>query len=69
MGDVITESGGAGAPGGAAGEPRYYPGDKFFEAGNYDYIFDVDDESGVPKVIPFNDGGNPLEAAEKYCKR
>lgn len=43
MGDVITEAGGAGVPGGAGGEPRYYPGDKFFEAGNYDYVFDVDD--------------------------
>jgi len=40
--------------------PTYYPGDKYFEAGNYDYIFDVDDSSGAPKVIPFNDGGNPL---------
>jgi phospholipase A-2-activating protein len=29
----------------------------------------VDDESGVPKVIPFNDGDNPLETAERYCKR
>ena len=68
MGDVITEAGGpGGAPG--KGQPRYYPGDKYFEAGNYDYIFDVDDESGIPKIIPFNDGGNPMEAAEKYCKR
>jgi len=58
IGDVITESGAAG--GAAKTEPRYYPGDKYFEAGNYDYVFDVDDESGVPKVIPFNDGGNPL---------
>lgn len=23
----------------------------------------------MPKVIPFNDGDNPLEAAEKYCHR
>jgi phospholipase A-2-activating protein len=29
----------------------------------------VSDEPGVPKVIPFNDGDNPLEAAERYCKR
>lgn len=59
IGDVITEGGGAGA----GSEPKYYPGDKYFEAGNYDYIFDVDDESGVPKAIPFNDGANPMEAA------
>lgn len=39
---------------------KYYHGDAYFEAGEYDYIFDVDDESGIPKTIPFNDGGNPL---------
>lgn len=50
-------------------EAKYYPGDKYFDAGEYDYIFDVDDESGVPKTIPFNDGANALEAAEKYCMR
>ena len=61
IGDVITEGGGAG--GGVKGEPRHYHGDKFFPEGNYDYIFDVEDDSGVPKVIPFNDGDNPLEAA------
>lgn len=66
MGDVITE---AGPSGGVASEAKYYEGDKYFEAGNYDYIFDVDDESGMPKYIPFNDGANPMEAAEKYCKR
>ncbi len=51
------------------GQSRYYPGDKYFEAGDYDYIFDVDDESGVHKQIPFNDGANALEAAERYCSR
>jgi phospholipase A-2-activating protein len=65
IGDVITEGGQAGPK----TESRYYEGDKYFEAGNYDYIFDVDDESGVPKSIPFNDGGNALDAAERYCKR
>ena len=67
IGDVITEGGGAG--GAPKPEPRYYEGDAYFEAGVYDYIFDVDDESGVPKVIPFNDGGNPMDAAERYCRR
>ena len=28
---------------------KYYAGDKYFEAGEYDYVFDVDDESGFPK--------------------
>jgi phospholipase A-2-activating protein len=29
----------------------------------------VDDESGFKKQIPFNDGDNALEAAEKFCLR
>lgn len=29
MGDVITEAGATGAPTGG-GEPKYYPGDKYF---------------------------------------
>lgn len=66
IGEVITES--SQAPNAQRGS-IHYPGDKYFEAGEYDYVFDVDDESGVPKVIPFNDGANALEAAEKYCKR
>ena len=67
IGEVITEGGSKEA--GGMSEAKYYPGDKYFEAGEYDYIFDVDDESGVPKTIPFSDGANALEAAEKYCAR
>jgi phospholipase A-2-activating protein len=44
-------------------QSRYYPGDKYFDAGEYDHIFDVDDDSGVKRQIPFNDGDNALEAA------
>jgi hypothetical protein len=39
-------------------------GDNCFGAGEYDYIFDVDDESGVTKKLPFNDTDNPLVVAE-----
>lgn len=57
IGEVITENnqGNAGMT-----QSRYYPGDKYFDAGDYDYIFDVDDESGMHKQIPFNDGANAL---------
>lgn len=57
IGDVITENPNQGAGGKVR---KYYHGDAYFDAGEYDYIFDVDDESGIPKMIPFNDGGNPL---------
>ena len=66
IGEVIMEGS---QQGGGMSEPRFYPGDKYFDAGEDDYIFDVDDESGIPKQIPFNDGANALEAAEKYCMR
>lgn len=65
IGDVITE----GAPGAITTTSRFYEGDKYFQAGNYDYVFDVDDQSGAQKLIPFNDGGNALDSADKYCKR
>lgn len=65
IGDVITEAG----PTATQKQPQYYPGDNYFEPGNYDHIFDVQDESGIRKLIPFNDGGNPLQTAEKYIKR
>jgi len=48
---------------------KSYSGDRYFAAGDYDYVFDVDNESGFPSKLPFNDGGNPLEAADKYCAR
>ncbi|EAR99792.1 phospholipase a2 activating protein, putative (macronuclear) [Tetrahymena thermophila SB210] len=48
---------------------KTYHGDEFFAAGDYDYIFDVEDDSGFTKSIPFNEGDNPMEAAEKYCAR
>lgn len=40
IGEVITEGN---QGGGSVSQPKYYPGDKYFEAGEYDYIFDVDD--------------------------
>ena len=48
---------------------KTYIGDKFFAPGDYDYIFEVDDDNEETKSIPFNEGDNPLEAAEKYCVR
>ena len=40
IGDVITEGGSAE---GGKTESKYYAGDKYFNAGTYDYLFDVDD--------------------------
>jgi phospholipase A-2-activating protein len=48
---------------------KQFAGDKYFPAGEYDYVFDVDDDSGVPKLIPLNDGDNQLDVAERFCKR
>lgn len=47
---------------------KIYDGDQYFEKGEYDYIFDVDYD-GLPKKLPFNEGGNVLEAADKFLAR
>jgi phospholipase A-2-activating protein len=48
---------------------KTYEGDKYFPAGQYDYVFDVQDESGINRRLPFNDGDNPLVSAEKFLVR
>jgi phospholipase A-2-activating protein len=40
-----------------------------FEAGEYDHVFDVELGDGVMRKLPFNNGGNHLESAEKFCMR
>ena len=40
-----------------------------FEAGEYDHIFDVELGDGIHRKLPFNNGSNPLTAAEKFCAR
>ena len=47
---------------------KYYPGDKCFPAGEYDYVFDVVLE-GRKSLLPFNKGDNALIAAEKFINR
>ena len=47
---------------------KIYDGDQYFEQGEYDYIFDVDYD-GLPKKLPFNEGENVLEAADKFLAR
>jgi phospholipase A-2-activating protein len=48
---------------------KKYEGDKYFPAGEYDYVFDVQDESGIHRRLPFNDGDNALTSAEKFLVR
>lgn len=51
------------------GGKKYYEGDRFFPKGNYDYVFDIEDQGGVQKKLPFNKGDNPLIASEKFLAR
>lgn len=46
-----------------------YPGDHVFEAGEYDYVFDVEMGDGIHRKLPFNNGANSLIAAELFCMR
>ena len=48
---------------------QWYEGDKYFPQGEYEYIFDVDDESGIPKKLPYNSEDNPFQSAEKFLMR
>lgn len=58
LGDVVSQP-----------PKKYYEGDKFFPKGEYDYIFNVEDDYGQNKLLPFNEGDNPMEVADKYCAR
>jgi phospholipase A-2-activating protein len=40
-----------------------------FDEGEYDHIFDVDLGDGFNRKIPFDNGGNPYEAADKFVAR
>jgi hypothetical protein len=53
---------------GTKSDKKYYPGDKAFAAGEYDFIFDVELEGGTTK-LPFNHGDNTLVVAEKFIAR
>lgn len=48
---------------------KQYGGDAMFPAGEYDHIFDVELGDGVMRKLPFNNGSNVIEAAEKFCIR
>ena len=51
------------------GGKKYYKGDRFFSEGNYDFIFDIEDEQGIQRKLPFNLGDNTLIAAEQFLAR
>ena len=48
---------------------KHYEGDKHFPAGEYDFIFDIQDDTGLPRLLPFNKSDNPLISAEKFLAR
>lgn len=54
----------------AAPTKKHFAGDKYFAAGEYDYIFDVDYQEGAPAAkLPYNLGDNTLVAAERFLAR
>jgi len=48
---------------------KQYSGDPVFKQGEYDNIFDVELGDDVLRKLPFNNGSNFLEAADKFCSR
>jgi phospholipase A-2-activating protein len=69
VGEVVDPSGGAGGGGPPQGGTKHYPGDGMFEAGEYDHIFDVELGDNVMRNLPFNNGANAIQAADKFCAR
>lgn len=70
VGEVVDPNAGQGAGGmGMMPAPKVYPGDALFPAGEYDHIFDVELGDGIMRKLPYNNGGNPLDSAEKFCSR
>lgn len=63
IGDVINPTASIDAGG------KYWEGDRMFPAGEYDHIFDVDLGDGVLRKLPFDNGSNVLEAADKFVIR
>lgn len=48
---------------------KEYEGDRMFPAGNYDHVFEVDLGDGVLRLLPYDNGSNPLVAADKFILR
>lgn len=62
IGDVIN-------PVGGGISNKIYEGDRMFEAGEYDHIFDVDLGDNIIRKLPFDNGDNFLVAADKFVIR
>ena len=43
---------------GAVQATKSYAGDEYFDAGEYDHIFDVELGDGIMRKLPFNNGGD-----------
>lgn len=54
---------------GAVKGPKPYAGDALFKAGDYDHVFDVELGDGIMRRLPFNNGANAYEAADKFMAR
>jgi phospholipase A-2-activating protein len=52
-----------------AAATKMYEGDRLFEAGEYDHVFDVEIGDGNMRKLPFDNGGNVDDAANKFCTR
>ena len=61
IGEVVGNEGGS--------AKKYYPGDEYFDAGEYDYIFDVELGDGLMRKLPYRNDQNPMIAAEKFIGR
>jgi len=69
VGEVVDPNAGGGGGSNISVSAKQYEGDFMFPAGQYDHVFDVELGDGIMRKLPFNNGGNALDSAEKFICR
>lgn len=72
IGEVVDPTSGASQSAGdtmGVASTKMYAGDALFAAGEYDHVFDVELGDDIMRKLPFNNGSNYLEAADKFIAR
>ena len=50
-------------------DSQFFEGDDYFPSGHYDFVFDIQDNSKIPKLLPFNRTDDVLESTDKFIER
>ena len=56
-------------PAAPASSTKIYEGDNYFKQGEYDHILLIEIGDGIERKLPFNNGANKDDAANRFCLR